>query len=188
MHRIIELDKELFLELNKLHSKFLDPVMLLVSSYTFWVIVACLIMIWMMNTKGKILYRPVLAFTFLSVLLTNVLNQVVKVIVERPRPIHEETFQGVIHAIEKYDTSYSFFSAHSSTSFALAVFALLAIRKPVFTVIVLFWAVIVAYSRVYLGKHYPLDILTGILFGTLIAMICYHYYHKYEVKKINKDK
>lgn len=187
MHRIIELDKELFLELNKFHSKFLDPVMLLFSSYVFWVIVACLIMIWMMNTKDKILYRPVLGFTLLSLLITNALNQVVKVIVERPRPIHEEAFQGVIHAIEKYDTSYSFFSAHSSTSFALAVFALLTIRKPFFTAIVLLWALIVAYSRVYLGKHYPLDILTGILFGTLIAMICYWFYHKYEIKKINKE-
>jgi len=187
MREIIEFDKQLFLEINRLHAEYLDSVMLFFSSYYSWVAIVCLILVWMLRLKDRSWRMPIIAFSFLSVISCNLLNQIVKVIVARPRPIHEEIFSDVIHAIEKYDASYSFFSAHSSTSFAIAVFALLVVRKAYFTASVLLWASVVAYSRIYLGKHYPLDVVVGILFGTIIAIICWRLFNVYLKRKSITD-
>jgi len=168
MREIIAFDKDLFLTINDKHVEWLDPVMLFFSSYTGWTTIALLILLYVIY-KGRQRRWSVAIFTVLTVLTTSMLNNVVKMIVMRPRPIHEEVFADVIHAIESYDASYSFFSAHSANSFALAVFAAFSVRRWSFSVMALLWAATVAYSRIYVGKHYPLDVVVGILFGILMA-------------------
>ncbi|MDD4659865.1 MAG: phosphatase PAP2 family protein [Massilibacteroides sp.] len=188
MHQIINFDKQLFLEINRHHLEWLDPVMLFFSSYAAWGIIALCLLIYVVCTQDKAWRWPIANFLFLCVITTNLLNQLIKVIVARPRPIHEQAFIDLIHSIESFDSSYSFFSAHSSSSFALAVFALLAVRKASFSIFVLFWAFMVAYSRIYVGKHYPFDVIAGILFGTLTAVIGWGIYcnYKKENKHLNK--
>lgn len=188
MQEIIRFDQQLFLDINKHHASWIDPIMLFFSSYPAWGIIAFVILVYVLYQKEKTWRWPVACFMFLSVFTTNLLNQVVKYIVARPRPIHEEHFTDIIHAIEKFDASYSFFSAHSSSSFALAVFALLVVRKTYFTVAVLCWAFIVGYSRIYVGKHYPLDVLVGIVFGTIMAIFWWKVYSNWKKNKINKMK
>ena len=187
MHEIIDFDKQLFLDLNKQNAVWLDPVMLFFSSYTAWGIVAFLILLYVLYTKSKEWRWSVSFFMFMAVASTNLFNQLVKVAVARPRPIHEKVFTDIIHAIEHFDASYSFFSAHSSSSFALAVFASLAVRKKWFTIAVVFWAFVVGYSRIYVGKHYPVDVVVGILFGTLMAIVWWKLYAYYKKRRINKE-
>lgn len=188
MYEIIDFDKRLFLDLNKLHAEWLDPIMLFFSSYTAWGLVALLFLIYIYYVKDKTWRWSSICFLAVAVLSTNLLNNLVKIIIARPRPIHEEAFSGVIHAIEKFDPSYSFFSAHSSSSFALAVFASLLVRKTYFTAMALPWAFMVAYSRIYVGKHYPMDVLVGLLFGVLMAMIWWELYKRYTERKTIKNK
>ncbi len=185
MHEIIDFDKQLFLNINKLHEDWLDPFMLFFSSYTAWTVIAILILFFVFYSETKSRRWASIGFLTLVVTATNLLNQLVKVLVERPRPIHEAAFDDIIHAIEKYDASYSFFSAHSSSSFALAVFASLVVRKRWFTFVVVLWAGMVAYSRIYVGKHYPIDVVIGILFGWAMAILGWKFYTYFLKRKTN---
>lgn len=183
---LVEFDKQLFLDINRQHAEWLDPIMLFFSSYTSWAIVAVFVLVYLLYINSKKRRWSLACFFVLSVLSTNLLNHLVKVIVKRPRPIHEPDFANLIHAIEKFDSSYSFFSAHSSSSFALAVFALLVVKKKWFTFVSLFWASVVAYSRIYVGKHYPGDVIVGILFGILMGIVGWKVYEHYENNNLNR--
>lgn len=186
MFLIVDFDKQLFLDINRQHTEWLDPVMLFFSSYTSWAVVAILVLSYLLYKSLPKRRLPLVCCFILSVLSTNLLNHLVKVIVKRPRPIHEPAFADIIHAIEKFDASYSFFSAHSSSSFALAVFALLFVKEKWFTLVSLFWASAVAYSRIYVGKHYPGDVIVGVLFGILMGVMGWKMYEFYEKKKVNR--
>lgn len=180
--RLIEWDKKVFLSLNSMYTPWLDWVMLTVSSLGAWLAILALVIIYMTYKGGE--WRKAGLIFLLLALGTNVLlNTLVKELVARPRPIHIEAWSGIIHAIEKYEASYSFFSAHSSNSFCLAVFSLLFFKNKYYTALVLGWAVFVSYSRIYLAKHYPLDVLCGILFGTMMGILGYKIFEYYKTKR-----
>lgn len=184
IYKIFDYDKELFLYLNGKHSEWLDPIMLLLSSATVWALVCLVIVCLMIYKGGRWRFSAPLAL-LLTIGVNSTLNNLVKFLVERPRPIHVEAWHGVIYAIEKYERSYSFYSGHSSISFALAVFALLYFRNKMFTCLAILWASAVAYSRIYLGKHYPIDVVTGILCGIMVGIFCYKLFELYQKKKLN---
>lgn len=182
LYKLIEWDKELFLFLNSKHIGWLDPVMLVLSSYPCWIVV-CLTMVAIIYFRGR--ERDLLATVFFlvstgcSALLTNL----VKFVIGRPRPIHNTDWGDTIHAIEKYSTSSSFFSSHSATTFTMAVFFFLFFRSnKLFGWIAILWAATVAYSRIYLAKHYPFDVFCGIVFGSLIGILGYKLYEYYKKK------
>lgn len=182
IYRIIDKDKELFLFLNSKHVPWIDPFMLALSSYQGWVIV-CLLMLVILYTNGGTRKKLVAAFYLMTVGLSALITKIVKEIVARPRPIHNEEWESMIHAIEKYETSYSFFSSHSATTFAMAVFFYLFFKhKRLYGVIALLWATIVAYSRIYLAKHFPIDIFCGIVCGIFCGIVGYRLY-KYYLRK-----
>jgi MFS family permease len=109
MHRIIDFDKQLFLEINRHHQEWLDPVMLFFSSYTAWGIIAFFLLSYVFYVQGEKWRWQTVGFAILCVIATNLFNQLIKIIIARPRPIHEQAFVDLIHAIEKFDASYSFF-------------------------------------------------------------------------------
>jgi len=185
LRKIIEWDKELFLFLNDKHISWLDPVMLFLSSYYCWIIV-CLIMVAVIYFRLDIWKRTTSIFFLLSIGTSALLTNIIKIIIERPRPIHNEAWSDTIHAIEKYSTSYSFFSSHSATTFTMAVFFMLVFRKSAikyYGYLSILWATVVAYSRIYLAKHYPFDVFCGILFGITIGIVGYKALEYYTKKK-----
>lgn len=186
IYKIFDYDKELFLYLNSKHAEWLDPIMLVLSSFTSWILVCVVIICLMIYKGGKWRFTAPLAL-LLTIGVNAALNNFVKFLVERPRPIHVEAWQGIIYAIEEYERSYSFYSGHSSNSFAMAVFALLYFRNKAFTCIAILWATAVAYSRIYLGKHYPIDIATGIICGVVVGMFCYKLFERYQRKKLKPE-
>lgn len=106
-----------------------------------------------------------------TVAVNNIINTLVKVVIQRPRPCQNELLDSSIRVLENCGTNYSFFSAHSSNAFCLAVCTALFFRNKYYTILILIWAIAVAYSRIYVGKHYPLDILFGISFGIFISFV-----------------
>lgn len=186
LYRIADWDKEVFLFINSQHISWLDPVMLALSSFTSWVSVCILIIIYMLYRGGRWKITAPL-FMLLTIGLNSGINHLIKLIIARPRPLQVEAWQGIIHAIEEYETSYSFFSAHSSNSFSMAVFSLLYFKNKKYSYIITIWAALVAYSRIYVGKHYPVDVLCGIAFGIVMGFLCFKLFERYKGTRLRKD-
>jgi undecaprenyl-diphosphatase len=185
IQRLIEWDKEFFLFLNSKHIDWLDPAMVFFSSYLCWTLV-CLLMAAVIYFRLEIWRKTTTLFFLLSVGVSALLTNIIKIIVERPRPIHNQDWTGTIHTLEKYSASSSFFSSHSATTFTMAVFFLLVFRRDTFKCygyLAVVWAMAVAYSRIYVAKHYPLDVLCGILFGITIGIVGYKLLEYYTKKK-----
>ncbi|NDW09521.1 phosphatase PAP2 family protein [Dysgonomonas sp. 520] len=177
-------DADLLVYLNSKNADWLDPLMVLVSNHWFWAFICFCIVALMLYKRRRDAY-PAIIFLLIGMGVTNGLNNVLKLIFARPRPC--VALDGTINVLEDCGRAYSFFSAHSSTSFFLAVFALLYFRNKYFSVIVLVWASVVAYSRLYVGKHYPLDVIVGTVFGIILAYMTFWSYRKYIASKQNTD-
>lgn len=172
-----KLDKDLFLFLNSLNSPILDGFMVFISSYLFWMIafigLGIILYYYHRNIKELFFYG---GSTLLAVGVANL----IKIIIQRPRPIHHEEWVGIIHSIDKYSHAYSFFSSHAASVFCFAFFVFLSLKTHrIIGIISLILAFLISYSRIYLGKHFPGDVLVGSLVGILIAWIGVSLYHKY---------
>lgn len=187
--KLIEWDKSLFMALNNLHMDFLDPVMVFASGAWSWILLYAGIiffLFWKRAWRPGLLALLALALTFAS---TDYFGAMIKHTVQRPRPCLE--FEGLIYSLEACGGRYaSFISNHAANIFGLATFSALFFRKKWFAWSIFGWAALVSYSRIYVGKHYPLDLLCGALFGVLLAYVLYLLYtflHKELVIKKSRN-
>jgi undecaprenyl-diphosphatase len=167
---LIELDRELFLFLNGLHTAWLDPVMYHISQKLTWLPLYALLlfMVWRRSGWKGLLYFAVLVG--ILVLLTDQGSVFLKKSVMRPRPCHEPALQGLVHLVRDHcGGRFGFVSSHAANTFGLAVYAIGVLRNrfPVMTPVMLAYATLNAYSRIYLGVHYPGDVLFGALLGAV---------------------
>lgn len=174
---IQQLDTDLFLFLNSINSPFWDDVMWIISARLTWVPLY-LIMLWMFY---KLTDRRVILVTLFAIAGITLSDQLsvhaFKEVFLRLRPCHEPSLEGLVHIVRgKCGGQYGFVSSHAANCFNIALFSLLLIRKRWFTITILFWAALVSYSRVYLGVHYPGDIIGGALLGAAIGFTMYHSY------------
>jgi len=161
------IDTEVFLFLNGFHNSFWDFVMYWMSNKLIWVpLYALLIYLIIRKYKQKSIW--ILLFVALLIAASDQFSVFIKNWVERPRPCHDENIGQLVHLVKNHcGGSFGFFSSHASNSFALAVFLPAFLRNKIryFTTIALLWATLVSYSRIYLGVHYPGDVLAGAIFG-----------------------
>lgn len=178
-------DHQLFMYLNSKHTPMLDPIMLVLSSGISWLVVFCIALA-LLIYKNRDWGKRAVCFMIVGLVSNSLVNTIVKYIVMRPRPSNSPLIQDVVHQLSQGDNSYSFFSAHSSNSFCLAVFVALYLKNKLYGTLFIIWASVVAYSRIYLGRHYPLDVICGILFGLLTGMLAYWFYQNNVTKQINQ--
>ncbi len=174
---MIELDKSLFLFLNSFNSPFWDRVMWVVSARLTWVPLYLAIIV-MLGYKERKRLVVILPFLILTVVLTDqVTLHCFKNIFERFRPCHEPSLEGLVHIVNgKCGGKYGFVSSHASNTFGIAIMSLLVLRQKWFSLLILLWASLVSYSRIYLGVHYPGDILGGALLGISCGYFMYRTY------------
>jgi undecaprenyl-diphosphatase len=163
-----QLDKSIFLFLNGISSPFWDVVMFNISKKFIWIpLYALLLALLVKEYKWKSLL--LLVFVVLTITLSDQSSvHLFKNVFERLRPCHQPELMGLVHTVNgKCGGQFGFVSSHAANSFALAgfFFMLLRAKMPYISWFLVIWAAVVAYSRVYLGVHFPGDILVGAILG-----------------------
>ncbi len=173
--QLLEYDTELFLFLNNLGSPTWDNFWLFVTNrFAFIPLYVYLLFLLYKKYGLKALFIFVVMVT-LMITFTDQITNVFKRGFERLRPCGELELADFMRVVVDYCGKYGFFSGHSSNSMAVAVYAGLFLR-PFYKnliFILLFWSATVAYSRIYVGVHYPLDIVCGLTFGSLSGFMFY---------------
>jgi len=167
-------DTNIFLFFNGLHNSFFDLLMHYTSERLTWVpLYAALLYVIFRTWRWRGIY--VAAALILSVAIADQISSgIIKNAVERLRPSHEPSLAGVVHLFEGGRSGrYGFVSSHAANTFAIAQICLLVFRKPLLNLCLWSWAGLNAYSRIYLGVHYPLDILGGAAVGIVVAVLMY---------------
>lgn len=170
------LDQQALLFLNSLNSPFFDQVMYTISGKVIWIPLYLAILIYL-GVKYKRKFLIIILFIILAATLADQISVLIKNLVLRLRPCHEPSLEGLVHLVKgECGGMYSFVSSHATNSFNVALISLLFIRKRWFTISIILWASVVGYSRIYLGVHYPGDVICGSLLGALIGWSIYSLY------------
>ena len=177
LEAINSFDENLFLFFNGLHSPIIDPVMWLFSTKFFW-IPLYIWFLWLLYKRYPKHYWTVLVSVALMIVASDQLCNLAKDGFMRLRPSHEPHLRTIVHVLKYANGNeyrggmYGFYSGHSSNAFAVALFLITALfRNSKYIIpIALIFAVLTAYSRVYLGVHYTGDILVGAIMGSLLGI------------------
>ncbi len=185
-----KIDTDFLLFLNGLHNSFFDFVMYWISNKYIWIpFYLFLIALIIKNYKKKSVII-ILCLVLLIVLTDQISSHLIKNQVQRFRPTHEPSLEGLIHIVNNYrGGKYGFVSSHAANAFGLATFiSILFKKKYKYLGFYLFaWAAIVSYSRIYLGVHYPGDVICGGILGFLLGF-CVLKIYQYIEKKVNFNK
>jgi undecaprenyl-diphosphatase len=178
---LISWDKNLLLTLNGKHTPWLDNFMWLMSDTLMWIPFICIFLFFLFKNKQSSAFPIILVLLLLITFTDQISSGLVKPLVHRFRPTHDPIIGDLVHVVNGYrGGQYGFFSSHAANIFAVAGFSLLLVRNVYYTIFMILWATLVSYSRVYLGVHYPLDILTGAIFGFLSSILFWYLYRLFE--------
>jgi undecaprenyl-diphosphatase len=170
--KILELDTEFFLYLNSFFSDYGDTIMLMITRKETWIPFYAIILFFIIkNYRSK--WWLVVLFLALTILLADQISVFLKETIQRLRPVHNPEIENLVHNVLRKGGLYGFVSSHAANSFAIFAFTTRVFRNRSYWFLILFWAVVFSYSRIYAGVHYPLDILGGAVLGWLIGVGTY---------------
>ncbi|MDA3778996.1 MAG: phosphatase PAP2 family protein [Bacteroidales bacterium] len=174
---IKNLDTNLFVFLNSINSPFFDQVMWLLSAKETWYPLYLIIIAYIIYKYKKKSIILLISIAILITLADQTSVHLFKEVFQRFRPCHNPQIQDIVHLVNnKCGGKYGFVSSHATNVFSLALFLSFIFKNKFFTIGIFFWATIVSYSRIYLGVHYPLDILGGAALGSILAYIIHKFY------------
>jgi undecaprenyl-diphosphatase len=189
MNEILQWDKELFLWLNNMGTEPMDPFWLMVSGTKVWIpLYALLAFLLFKSLKGHAIWVAIL-IAFANVFFTDFGSVwLFKEQFQRLRPCHVEELITQMRMVKgSCGGQFGFISSHASNTFGVALLVgLLTYKKfPVVLFLLIGWAILVSYSRIYLGVHYPLDVICGGVYGSLCGVMMYYLFatiaRKYEL-------
>lgn len=167
-----DIDADALLAVNGLHDLFQDAFWWMVSA-KWSSLLMVLALVWILLRQNRRHALLVLAMLVLAVLMADqVSSGLIKHLVERLRPTHDPSLESMVHVINGYRGGlYGFVSSHAANFFAVSTFLSLVMRQRWVAFSLFTWALLQCYSRMYLGVHYPGDILGGIVVGVLAGWL-----------------
>lgn len=188
MEQILQLDQDLFIFLNGLGSESFDPFWKIITKQIYWAPFFLGVFYLLQKKVGWKNFGIIILFLAVLITFTDQITNLFKYSFQRLRPCNVPELDGIIRKVVTRK-SFSFFSGHASNSMASTVFIFLILRKYYRNTFLLFaFPLIFAYSRIYLGLHFPGDILTGYLFGATFGIVFYklheYFNSKYKFTKL----
>ena len=197
LEKLIHIDTEILLAINGWHAPWADTLMWIISAKATWIPLYLLLvglLVWKyrqpsMNAAKWLKKVPACVLMILMIALAVgtadfIASGILKDLVARPRPTRVPELESVLHLVNGYKSGqYGFVSSHAANTIACALLFSLIWRKKIATVGLMLWVAANCYSRMYLGVHYPLDILGGLMVGTLVALAAYILLWKWGVIK-----
>lgn len=172
---LIDIDQSLMVALNGMHSAYMDTFMMLFSGRWVWVPMYAAIfaaVLWRYGWRRGLLLS--LAVGLAVTIADQTCATLLRPLVERLRPANlDNPLSAMIHIVDGYrGGQYGFPSCHAANTFALAAAVAILLQRRGVVAFVYAWALVTCYSRVYLGVHYPGDLLVGAIVGTAAALLC----------------
>ncbi len=172
LNKLLQWDQDLFLLLNGAGSESFDSFWVFISSTRSAIPLFIFIIFLLIKKHGKSFWQGLILILIVVSLADLSSVHCFKNVFMRLRPCHDPELADQIRLLVSKGGLYGFVSSHAANFFAIAgiVSALLSERKYL-PYLLYSWATLVAYSRIYVGKHYPLDIIGGALLGLVIAKV-----------------
>jgi undecaprenyl-diphosphatase len=187
MELIQHIDQSIFFFINGLHCPFLDGIMWQVSGGRIWFPFYAVIILFIVRER-KWNSIATLLIIALMITLSDQGSDLIKETVQRLRPTHNPVIANLVHTVRGYrGGDYGFISSHAANCFATAAFVSLFFARKWITIGMFCWATLVGYSRIYLGVHYPFDVLGGAILGTFIGVAMF-YLEGFVYQRIAKKK
>jgi Membrane-associated phospholipid phosphatase len=182
--KILPYEENLFFLINGTRSHFEDNVMWLFSSIKIWIPLAVFIIFMIIYKKSWKQCLPVLiAMILVFVLCDQLSSHIIKPLFARPRPTHYPGIMEHVRTLYNYTGGkYGFISGHATNSFGFITFTALLFKNKLYSIVAISWAVIVSYSRIYLGVHFVSDITGGMITGIIIGFFIYKLYYLFQKK------
>ena len=176
IEKLLEIDRGLFIFLNSMGSERYDGLWLIITQKSSWIPIF-LIILYLLHKHLGWRHSLLIIFAVAGLLtLTDQTTNIAKAFFERLRPGSNPELAQLIRAVQTRN-SFSFFSGHASNSMAAAFFLFRVLHPYIkYMGFIFIWPVIFAYSRIYLGLHYPIDIAFGYFWGILMALVMLRIY------------
>ena len=182
MQELISLDQQLLLWFNGSDSLFIDSMAITLTSKWTWIpLYLSLFYLVLKNNESMRQILLIIGCAALCVVMAGtVADMIVKPLVARPRPTHDLQIGMLVDVVNEYRGGrYGFFSAHAANTFSVAIFFSLVVRHRILTIFMVTWSLVNCWTRMYLGVHYPGDILCGLIWGAIVGTTAYAIYMRF---------
>jgi undecaprenyl-diphosphatase len=184
LDKILTLDKELLIFLNGLGSSTFDLFWMVITKQSNWTPFFLILLYLIFKKVGVKQTLYLLVFIIVLITISDQFTNLVKETFQRLRPCSDPNINSLIRVVKPSET-FSFFSGHASNSMAVSSFLYFILKdKFKYFGLLFLWPLIFAYSRIYLGLHYPTDIICGYIHGFILGFLFYKLFRFLQLKKV----